>query len=342
MSLHRLRTDFQFTVLVLFCLVGLIGIAPFVAYRFVRVETQVAMVDSAIVAALFGTLVYAWRGGNVARASLFVVGMTSFACIIVARMVGLSGAFWSCPVLVSNFLLVRRGYGLAASIVLIAVIVIDGSAFATMLDRLMYLSSASVACMLAYVFARRTELQRAQLETLASRDPLTGVANRRAMDRELHIAAEAFRRHRTPVGLLVMDLDHFKRVNDEFGHDAGDDVLVSFARVVQARGRAGDRLFRYGGEEFVLMLPGTDVETLQQLADALRADVSSRVRAGDRAITVSVGGAVLHPGEDNAHWLARADAAMYEAKHQGRDRVVVDTAPPVPASSVTGPSRKTT
>jgi diguanylate cyclase (GGDEF)-like protein len=143
------------------------------------------------------------------------------------------------------------------------------------------------------------------------------------MDRELHIAAEAFRRHRMPVGLLVMDLDHFKRINDAFGHEAGDSVLVDFARLVQSRCRAGDRLFRYGGEEFVLLLPGTDADALRPLAEELRRAVATGLSGNGRGVTVSVGGAVLRPGEDNAHWLARADAAMYEAKRQGRDRVVV-------------------
>jgi diguanylate cyclase (GGDEF)-like protein len=144
------------------------------------------------------------------------------------------------------------------------------------------------------------------------------------MTRELHIAAEAFRRHRVPVGLLVMDLDHFKRINDELGHEAGDRVLVDFARLVQSRCRAGDRLFRYGGEEFVLLLPGTRGDALRPLADELRRAVAHGLRADGREVTVSVGGAALQPGEDNNRWLARADAAMYQAKREGRDRVVVD------------------
>lgn len=323
MSLQRLRTDFRFAVLVLFCTVALLGVAPFIVYRFVAGQLLVGTVDSAIVAAIAGTLVYAWRGGDVEKASLFLVGATTIGCLVVGRMVGLSGAFWSYPAIASNFLLVRRSRAVIASALLILVLVLDGNAFSTMLERLMYLSSASVAGLLAYVFARHNAMQRHQLEMLASRDPLTGVANRRAMERELHIAAEAFRRHRVPAGVLVMDLDHFKRINDELGHEAGDDVLVAFARAVQTRCRAGDRLFRYGGEEFVLLLPGTGVDTLRTVADELRADVAARVRAGGRPITVSVGGAVLQAGEDNAHWLARADAAMYEAKRAGRDRVVV-------------------
>jgi diguanylate cyclase (GGDEF)-like protein len=324
MSMQRLRTDFHFAVVVLFCAVALAGITPFVAYRFVNGEAMVGVVDSAIVVALAGTLLHVWRGGDVERASMFVVVATTVGCLVVGHIVGLSGAFWSYPAITAAFLLVRRERALVAASLLILLLALDGSAFPSTLARLMYLASATVTCMLAFVFARHTALQREQLEMLASRDPLTGAPNRRAMARELHIAAESFRRHRVPVSLLVMDLDHFKRINDALGHEAGDSVLVDFARLVQSRCRAGDRLFRYGGEEFVLLLPGTGVEGLAPLAEALRAAVASGLRSAGEAVTVSVGAAALRPDEDNAHWLARADAAMYEAKHRGRDRVVVD------------------
>ncbi|AXK73356.1 GGDEF domain-containing protein [Lysobacter sp. TY2-98] len=323
MSLQRLRTDFQFAVLVACCVIGTLGILPFIVLRIAAHEWAAAAVDASIVAALVLAFVRGWRGGNVTRIGRFVVVVITLACVASSHLLGLSGAFWSFPVLLANFILVRRRDALLASVALISTVVIDGRAFVTVLDRSMYVASASVGCALAYVFALRTDVQREQLQTLASRDPLTGVANRRAMDREMHIAVEAFRRHRMPVGLLVMDLDHFKRINDEFGHEAGDDVLVHFTRVVQSSCRAGDRLFRYGGEEFVLLVPGIDADTLRRLAEVLREAVSVRVRAGTRAVTVSIGGAVLQPDEDSGAWIARADAAMYEPKREGRDRVVV-------------------
>jgi diguanylate cyclase (GGDEF)-like protein len=324
MSLQRLRTDFRFAVLVLFCIVALLGIAPFAIYRLAHGETAAAATDAAIVSALVGTLLYAWRGGDVDRASHFIVVAAIAGCLAVGHLAGLSGAFWSYSGIVAAFLLIPRGRALVAATLLIVLLTVDANAFPTLFARVMYVASATVTCMFAFAFARHTALQREQLEMLASRDPLTGAPNRRAMARELHIAAEAFRRHRVPVGLLVMDLDHFKRVNDELGHEAGDSVLVDFARLVQSRCRAGDRLFRYGGEEFVLLLPGTTLDALRPLADELRRAVANGLRSGGRAVTVSVGGAVLQPGEDNAQWLARADAAMYAAKREGRDRVVVD------------------
>jgi len=328
MSRERLRDDFRFAVLVIFCAVGVLGVGPFALYRVLGGEWPAAVVDMAIVAALLGALAHAWRGGDVERTSVFVVAAGAAGCAIVSRLDGLAGVFWSYPVIVSSFMLAARRRALVVSLLLVAVVALGGT-FPTQIARLLYGSAALVTCLIGFVFARRTDLQRARLERLASRDPLTGAANRRAMARELHIAAEAFRRHRMPVGLLVMDLDHFKRINDELGHEAGDSVLVDFARLVQSRCRAGDRLFRYGGEEFVLLLPGTDVDDLHALADALRRAVASSLRTRGRGVTMSVGGAVLRSGEDTAQWLARADVAMYKAKREGRDRVVVDDSPQI-------------
>ncbi|MFZ5656409.1 MAG: diguanylate cyclase [Pseudomonadota bacterium] len=327
MSFQRLRTDFQFAIFVLFCVVAILGVGPFAVYRFVQGAMLPAVVDTLVVASLAAALVHVWRGGDVARASLLVVATTTAGCIVIGRLIGLSGALWSFPAIISNFLLVPRGLALGASALVIVGLAVEGSAFGSLHERLMYFAAASVACLLAYVFAHQTHVQQRQLETLASRDPLTGVANRRAMKRELLIAAEGYRRHRLPVGLAVMDLDHFKRINDEAGHEAGDQVLRSFAELVQSRCRAGDRLFRYGGEEFVLLATGTDAAGLQRLVDDLRRAVAGNLRFGDRPVTVSIGGAVLQPGEDVHASLARADAAMYEAKHRGRDRAVVADVP---------------
>lgn len=323
MSLQRLRTDFQFAIFVLFCVVAICGIGPFAAYRFVHGEFVAGIVDVLIVFCIASGLLHVWRGGDLARASLLIVVATTLGCVVIGRLIGLSGALWSFAAILANFLLVSRVRALVASTALIALLVMDGSAFGSTVERSMYFAASAVTCVFAYVFAHQTHMQRMQLETQASRDPLTGVANRRAMEIELHIATEAFRRHRMPVGIAVMDLDHFKRINDDAGHEAGDHVLVEFARLVQSRCRAGDRLFRYGGEEFVLLLPGTGPDDLRRVVDDLRREVAMQLRSGDRPVTVSIGGAVLEHGEDRHAWLARADAAMYEAKRLGRNRVVV-------------------
>lgn len=163
------------------------------------------------------------------------------------------------------------------------------------------------------------------LETLATQDALTGVLNRRAMEQELQIAVEALRRDGSSFGLAMLDLDHFKRINDEHGHEAGDEVLIGFVGLVRHATRKVDRCFRFGGEEFVLLMPGIGSAALHGIDESLRIRIASELNYGGEPVTVSIGAAALRPGEDWQSWLARADAALYQAKHEGRNRTVIDT-----------------
>ena len=173
-------------------------------------------------------------------------------------------------------------------------------------------------------------MQRDQYEALSRIDPLTGVANRRSFGGALaHHVGEA-RRSGRPLAMLVLDLDHFKRVNDEHGHDAGDACLVRFAeRMREMLGVPGAHLSRLGGEEFGVLLPGHDVAAAGALAEQMRASLEQRplqLREGPLALTVSIGVAVLHPeaGEGGDELYRAADRAMYRAKGEGRNRVRVD------------------
>ena len=111
------------------------------------------------------------------------------------------------------------------------------------------------------------------------------------MERELSIAIETYRRHRTPCGLAILDLDHFKRINDAYGHAAGDQVLVDFVKHVADKVRRSDRFFRMGGEEFVLLLPGANAGSLHTVCENLRAHVEAMLRYEKERITVSIGAA---------------------------------------------------
>jgi diguanylate cyclase (GGDEF)-like protein len=135
-------------------------------------------------------------------------------------------------------------------------------------------------------------------------------------------------RNGKPLGLIIFDLDHFKRINDRFGHDAGDNVLVQLANVVRRTTRRNDRFFRLGGEEFALLIPDTSPESLRDIAEKVRLAVQREVHCGDAAITASLGASILRIGESAGSWQARADAAMYRAKHGGRNRSVIDEIDP--------------
>jgi diguanylate cyclase len=158
------------------------------------------------------------------------------------------------------------------------------------------------------------------------RDPLTGVGNRLAYQERLQQEFQRWSRFGTPLSFLIWDLDHFKRINDEYGHAVGDAVLWSVARHFVGRLRSTDFVARYGGEEFVMLLPGADLQAAWQLADAIRASIA---QAGfDRAgvhlpITISCGVAGFAPGDSPRTVFERADQALYQAKRAGRNRCVV-------------------
>lgn len=161
------------------------------------------------------------------------------------------------------------------------------------------------------------------LEQLAFTDALSGVPNRRFLDRQLGALVSGARRHGRPLSVALVDIDRFKAVNDVHGHAVGDEVIARVARRLGARLRAEDHLGRYGGEEFLVLLPDTDPEAAAAVAEDLRAEVAARpvaTGAGPLPVTVSVGWATWDD-EPVHELLARADDALYTAKRAGRDRV---------------------
>lgn len=170
------------------------------------------------------------------------------------------------------------------------------------------------------------EFQKRQ-HSAASRDALTGAFNRRHFDERLDSEAAAARRHGRPLGLLFMDVDNFKRVNDTYGHTAGDDTLKGVANALASAIRREDALFRYGGEEFAVVVRETPIEGAMILAERLRSSVAEAVipiSTGPTPlrVTISVGVAMLAPGMTDAALLQAADEAVYEAKRTGKNRVV--------------------
>ncbi len=184
------------------------------------------------------------------------------------------------------------------------------------------LASVGLAFAFAAMTTRRLHLN---LERLASRDPLTGLLNRHALDAAISREMARSTRHLYPLSVLVMDLDRFKRINDTYGHDAGDAVLKTFARVATEALRRDDVLGRQGGEEFLALLPGSDGPSALVVAERIRAAVAAATILDDgRAlgVTVSIGVATTRDSGSCEGAMRAADAALYEAKRSGRNRVI--------------------
>lgn len=193
----------------------------------------------------------------------------------------------------------------------------------------------AIATMLACAAAQA--LHTAELRQLTLTDSHTLAYNRRYLQPRLQEEMERAQRSGEPLSLLLLDLDHFKRVNDQHGHGVGDAVLAAFADAVRRCVRAVDVLVRRGGEEFVLVMPATDAEAAWRVAERIRERVGNAplpIRDGlELPQTVSIGLATWNGHESADALEERADLAMYEAKRRGRDRVVVAGAPSEPASA---------
>jgi len=179
----------------------------------------------------------------------------------------------------------------------------------------------------------RRRVERALAVTAAS-DPLTGLSNRRGAELSAAAVLGGPRLGGSPIPLFLIDLDHFKAINDRHGHHVGDLVLRRVGQVLRSRLRRGDIVARWGGEEFLALLPGASPEAAQGLADELRRAIAAISdvpdgKGGSVGVTASFGGAFVGAVPDSfSAAVRRADAALYRAKGQGRDRVEIDTALP--------------
>lgn len=160
-----------------------------------------------------------------------------------------------------------------------------------------------------------------ELEQLVATDRLTGVGNRRLFEQQAEAESARAKRYGIPASLILFDIDHFKSINDRFGHPAGDTVLVNLARRVAHRLRDTDCIARWGGEEFAILTPCTPISGAEVLAEKVRQIVADESFEIVGRVTISLGVAQMLPGETAAHWIARADELLYEAKRSGRNRV---------------------
>lgn len=168
-----------------------------------------------------------------------------------------------------------------------------------------------------------------EVEEVVLRDPLTGAGNRRLFDVTMEKAIQDGEQKSAPLSLIMCDIDHFKRVNDAFGHQVGDELIKMFARVIEGGVREHDTVIRYGGEEFAVILPMTEQETARTIAERIRRQFETKrltIRETNQKIgqlTASFGVAQYRPGDDADTLVQRADAKLYDAKSSGRNCVSV-------------------
>jgi len=261
------------------------------------------------------------KGGELAWLGTGVMLFGVMAVYLSVYFQGLIGIFWSYPVVLLFHFNFKQRTALILNTVYIsglmplAILAIGWEQGARVFFTLLLTSAFAI------FFSRRLFQQQSGLRRLALVDHLTGAFNRRHLDDCMTAAVEMKRRYGNNASLLIIDVDHFKEINDSYGHKVGDDVLIRLVKTVQKRIRKTDQLFRLGGDEFVLLLPSTDVHWAGSLAQDVRQLVTTLGEQMKVHLSVSSGVAELCQGEDMESWLHRSDKALYEAKQSGRNTV---------------------
>jgi diguanylate cyclase len=329
-QLGNLRTRFSYELTQLFLLGGCtcVAVMTMATYRATRGEWGIFWVDSGIVAAILAVLTLAWRFNKTKLASHLLVAIHVLGSHTILWLFGRYGVYWITLVVATNYFLIEPRRALLANLFLLSMtLVISLSAeplvFSDDADRLSYAITSLMIGYFGYAIAQRTQIHQARLEQLVSRDPLTGVGNRRALEAAIARTIAAQQRREIPFALLMFDLDHFKSVNDRFGHEFGDRVLLRFVEIIHGAARRTDEFFRMGGEEFVLLMERRAGEDLIKASERLRIAIETQLSFAETTVTTSMGVASLNPVDTPASWLQRADQALYEAKARGRNRVVL-------------------
>lgn len=296
--------------------VGVVCLLPFAVNDFLENRP---LIGSTILAVLLMITVdaLAIRGGRTPPIPFVLLLIPMAAGVGLAlRQQGMLGAVWCYPItLFTYFVLSRR----VANVCGLALLGYGTWAVHTFVEPQMAVrfgaSLALTMIIINIILNILSDLQ-VRLRDQVVTDPLTGVFNRRHLAEQL----KGGQRPGPPASLLVIDIDRFKSINDRFGHEAGDRVLTALVALVRRTVRAGDVLFRMGGDEFLLYLPGSTMDGALILADKLRKAVLDAPLLTDHAVSVSIGVAELQAGESLESWSKRADAALYEAKRGGRNR----------------------
>ena len=240
--------------------------------------------------------------------------MRRFHCVVAGVLLAYAAFLWT-----------RIGYAVVST-ALTTSFIQDPFQAATFLFAMIF--GFAIAVALALMMFREKQLELVQL---AETDALTGILNRQSMDNAVAAGIKTAKRDELPLSVIILDIDHFKSINDKYGHQVGDHVLREVAGRIRDQIRGHDRAFRYGGEEFMLLLPGTGAETLELVAERLRNIVAQSVLEVDGEnvpISASIGGTAFHFEQES--WdacLKRADDAMYRAKSDGRNRISLAAAP---------------
>ncbi|GAB4349720.1 MAG: hypothetical protein Kow006_11750 [Gammaproteobacteria bacterium] len=312
------------------CLVGTLILTPFAILHGLRGDRLLLTAVGGLTLVMAVTAWQLWVTRTPVSLKSLMIGMV--ICNLAVFLAGLrfhsEGMYWAFAAVSANSFLLGPGTGLLYSASLGIAMSLSALSWAATSEVIRFVASYTLLTAMVYLFSHRVRLNEERFERLACTDPLTGIGNRRLLESALEQELAKARRLGYMASLIAIDLDHFKEINDRHGHAVGDRFLQEFAAMIRRRLRKSDSLFRVGGEEFLVLAPGTSSMGAFELAESLRMEMPATSLAGLSGNTFSAGVSELHESDTPDSWLIRADKALYRAKENGRDRVVLNIEPP--------------
>lgn len=315
----RKRTTEEYIILTISA-ASAICIFPFFIIRAMDNDWILALLDLFAVVSTSALCTYVYITGKVKGARLF----QAFLCIaVVVGTIVLKGAqqvVWLYPAIIGLFFLVKPKVALFLSSILIIGIGLFLATTLLNLALIQYALSTLITVLFSYSFSDRMLYQQSLLKELSIKDPLTGIYNRRALEEKLlEITAQVTHSNNSGPSLILIDLDEFKKTNDRFGHNAGDNMLRECTLIISNRLSHKEDIYRFGGEEFVIVCQQLNCEKAAILAEDIRELIDTHIFQQNLRTTISLGIAEYKLNETGFEWLGRADKAMYKAKDAGRN-----------------------
>lgn len=319
-------TAYRDKIFIRFTLFTAIILGPFVFMALYQAHWLMGISASLILISLVVDSVYIKHGRNppIPLIAVFLPMILTVAVSIPER--GTMAVFWAYPAVMMAYFILEKHIANIVTLIMLAVVVPVSSYWLGWDITLRFFASLLLTSVFGNTFSNSILRVQHRLHELATVDPLTGALNRRALETRLDELLQQVPAGKQTASILMIDVDYFKAINDKHGHDVGDQVLQQLVTFLVDLLRNGDDIYRLGGEEFVVLLPRANQEAAMKLAEKLRESISEAPNLASHPITVSIGVSEAAVKDLAADWLKRCDEALYQAKAEGRNRVVLKPA----------------
>lgn len=298
-----------------------ISISPFAFLRWLDGDTTLAIVDGIISLTALAFFLYIFNTRKISTAKKSFAILLAFATLATVAIKGEAQILWLSPAIIAIYYLMPLRLAKIISLILVLAILIIIYPKVNLTSFFTVIATTALTASLSFVIFRSYNETQRELSLLASIDPLTLSGNRRALSLKLTKIIASQHRAAYTMCLILIDLDNFKEINDKHGHAAGDQILVSLCELITKNMRVLDSLYRYGGDEFIIMPLKMSIETTRGLAEKIRVLIEQEEFIHNIKLTLSIGVAEYKADDTLESWISRADKALYKAKDSGRNKV---------------------